>query len=623
MGRSAQTAWAWRPGFPHGEDPGVTETSVGLRTPAVATSRLSASRLRALPVTAWLCAIVIVSTAIRAFVALTVPVPAIFPDELVYWELGRGIGETGHLAMRDEAVSAWTYGPLYPLVISPAHLVTGSLVNAYAVVKMINALLFSLAAVPAYFLARRVVSTRGALLAGALTLVVPSAVYSTRVMAESLAYPLFLCALLAMLRAVERPTRSRQAIALAVICLASFSRAEMAVLLPAFATTILVLAWREVPPRRHHLSPFALTWISLGVATAVAVALAAFGGLGPHLGLLGDMRLFRIPANVLWHFAELDLYSGVLPFAAFVLVAVSALFERSRPRHKLIVLTTCVAACLIVLAAAFESGIDLYGVYSTHVFDRYVFYLVPLFLIALLEWVEEGHPGPRRLTVAVASLAALLPLALPLGSLLHEREWGTSTSTVGLLPAVWAKAAVGEGIALRVTLLALSAGLAVAFVRFARGPVLACLATYVFVVFSLIAVLSNTALSQRAREDGIATLTWVDDEVGSGSVAILWRGDRAHPPSHRTALRQTEFFNHSIGPVYDLRHPLAGGIPSTPVRVRKGVVVDSDGAIRAEYVLAHHSVRVRGRPVARDPRSGLVLYRVGGAVRVVTGGAQR
>jgi asparagine N-glycosylation enzyme membrane subunit Stt3 len=103
----------------------------------------------------------------------------------VYWELARSIGESGQFMIGDEPVAVWSYGPLYPLAIAPIHAFGGSLVSAYAATKAVNALLMSLAALPAYFLARRVLSLHGALVVAAVSVLVPSAVYTTRVMAES------------------------------------------------------------------------------------------------------------------------------------------------------------------------------------------------------------------------------------------------------------------------------------------------------------------------------------------------------------------------------------------------------------------------------------------------------
>ena len=50
-----------------------------------------------------------------------------------------------------------SYGVVYPVLVSPAYRAFSSVPDAYAAAKGINSILMSLAAVPAYFLARRVV----------------------------------------------------------------------------------------------------------------------------------------------------------------------------------------------------------------------------------------------------------------------------------------------------------------------------------------------------------------------------------------------------------------------------------------------------------------------------------
>ena len=81
--------------------------------------------------------------------------PFIFVDELIYSELARSLADSGERLVRD--VPTTGYGIGYPLLIAPAYALFDRLPDAYAAVKTINALLMSLAAVPAYLLARRVV----------------------------------------------------------------------------------------------------------------------------------------------------------------------------------------------------------------------------------------------------------------------------------------------------------------------------------------------------------------------------------------------------------------------------------------------------------------------------------
>ncbi len=84
------------------------------------------------------------------------------------------------------------YGVLYPVLIAPAYALFDSLPDAYAAVKTINSLVMSLAAIPAYLIARRVVPAGLALLAALLAVALPSIVYTATVMTENLFYPLVL-----------------------------------------------------------------------------------------------------------------------------------------------------------------------------------------------------------------------------------------------------------------------------------------------------------------------------------------------------------------------------------------------------------------------------------------------
>ena len=97
-------------------------------------------------------------------------------DELIYSELAKSLADSGRFLIRGEATAA--YGIVYPALIAPAWALFESVPQAYAAAKAINALVMSLAAVPAYFLARRVLAEPLALVAAALTVAVPSMVYT-------------------------------------------------------------------------------------------------------------------------------------------------------------------------------------------------------------------------------------------------------------------------------------------------------------------------------------------------------------------------------------------------------------------------------------------------------------
>ena len=115
----------------------------------------------------------------------------------------------------------------------------------------------------------------------------------------------------------------------------------------------------------------------------------------------------------------------------------------------------------------------LAALYSTrprptpHLFERYVFYVAPLALIALLVWIERGLPRPRS-AVAIAIVAAFLPLAIPYGDLFDGREWGVSSSTVALVPWARLKPILGTETLLDGLLVALCTAAAIAFLLVPR-----------------------------------------------------------------------------------------------------------------------------------------------------------
>jgi hypothetical protein len=109
---------------------------------------------------------------------------------------------------------------------------------------------------------------------------------------------------------------------------------------------------------------------------------------------------------------------------------------------------------------------------------------------------------------------------------------------------------------------------------------------------------------------------WVDAAVGrNADVAFVFSG--SHPTEQPLTLWENEFYNRSIGPVYDLRQQSMGGLPETPVRERPDGVLLADGRpVRHEYVLSEESVPLAGSVVARDARKGMVLRRTDGTIAI-------
>ena len=110
-------------------------------------------RLARAPAWAWLALVVAVSIVFRAWLGSRMPAPFIFTDELHYQENARSLAAGDGLKVRDEPYGIVSV--LYPLLLAPAYALFDSLPDAYAAARTINAVVMSLAAVPAFLIARR------------------------------------------------------------------------------------------------------------------------------------------------------------------------------------------------------------------------------------------------------------------------------------------------------------------------------------------------------------------------------------------------------------------------------------------------------------------------------------
>src|SRR4029079_18288524 len=320
-------------------------------------------------------------------------------DELISSELAKSFASTGHFLIRD--VHHGAYGVVYPILIAPAWRAFSSVPDAYAAAKTIGSVLMSLTVVPAYFLARRLLSPLWSLLAAALAIAVPSMMYTGTLMTETVFYPIFVCVALALVLMLERPTMWRQLLVLVLCILAFLTRSQAIALVPAVATAPLLLAWLDHRGLRM-LKDFRVLYrvLAAGVVGVLGIQLAR--GKSPY-DVLGsysvtghaDYHVDQVLKWLLYHVAELDLYLGILPFAALLLLT---LIGRSldRPLRVFLAAALPLTAWLALEVAAFASAL------SPRVQERNLFSVAPLFLIARVAWIARGMPRPPRAVAAAA-----------------------------------------------------------------------------------------------------------------------------------------------------------------------------------------------------------------------------
>jgi Dolichyl-phosphate-mannose-protein mannosyltransferase len=565
---------------------------------------------RAIPVWGWLVGLVVLSAGIRYVFTRQAVAPWIMVDELIYSELAKSFAAGGDFLVRGQH-TGW-YGYVYPVLISPAWAVFKAVPDAYAAAKGINALVMSLAAVPAYFLARRVLGTWWSLAAAALSVAIPSMVYTGTLMTENAFYPVFLLAMIALVTWLDRPSLGNTVTLIALCLLAFLTRQQAIALIPAVLTApLLVVGWRDA--LRRYLSVYLLVGLAalLVVSVQAARGRSIFGILGAYQAAsTSHYTVGGVTKWFLYHVSELDLSVGVLPFAALLVLAFG-LRGLPRPQKVFVAASVAVSFWLVLEVAIFASE------QSFRVEERNMFYVAPLFLIALLLWIERGLPRGTVWATAAIILAAALPGALPYSSLIGLNS---ISDTIALLPLGWL---VEQGLGLD------DVGLVVVFVCAAVGLLVLFLPRrYALVLPAIVLVyfaVSQAAIQSKHEFQSLESLfggivnphrDWIDRSVGwDAKVAVVWTGH-----TDKFTIWQNEFFNRSVGPVYATGPSLPGGLPETRVTIDRtsGDLLTPSGArIHAQYALTDSSLAVEGTIVARDVRKGMDLYRLNGPLRQV------
>jgi hypothetical protein len=478
----------------------------------------------------------------------------------------------------------------------------------------------SLAAVPAYLIARRVLSGRNAGIVAVLTVAVPSMFYTGTIMTENAFYPAFLVAVYAIVLALERPSAARQLWVLALVGVAFLVRVQAVALVATLVTAAVLVAAGDARGRAgflRRLAAFRIWWVAVG-GGAVLLVLVQLARGRPVTEILGayraagdsDYSAGEVAKWFLYHVAELDLYLGVVPFAAFLFVFVLGLRRSEESPAVRALAATAIPAFLwlALLVATFASQPSV-----ARIQERNLFYVAPLFFTALLVWIERGLPRPRVPTAVAVAVAAGLPATLPYFDLINV---SIVSDTLALLPWWNLQDSVidGHDVRLVASLCAVAAG---ALVLLIPRRWLLALPALVLVYFAIV----SEPISGRIEDASVGALfagirterEWIDEALPDGVEAVaIWNG-----APNRYAIWENEFMNRSVGSVYYAANPLPGNLPETPVTVADdgALLVDGD-PLAAEYALSDGTFPLDGEVVARDPGTGMTVVRAGGPLRL-------
>jgi Dolichyl-phosphate-mannose-protein mannosyltransferase len=576
--------------------------------------------VRELPAGVWLTAIVAGSILIRLALGHRMVAPWIMVDELVYSELAKSFAASGQFLVR--GVPSHGYGFVYPVLISPAWGLFSSIGHAYTAAKAINAIVMSLAAIPAYLLARRMLPTRLALFAAGLAVLVPSMLYTDELMTENAFYPLFLVAAWLLVLTLEEPTAKRQILLLVVCAIAFETRAQAIALFAAAATAPVILALVDRRGIRETARRY--SWLyGLLVGGAVLALLGTVAAGRSPLTLLGAYRAATstsytvggIAHFFLWHVAELDLYLGILPFAALLALWLAPRRPNAGAR-AFAAGSLALSFWLVAEVSAFASAS-----YVNRIEERNTFYLAPLALTALLGLsAQRVITRNRRVLVIAAAVAGVLPFFIP-----YTRFITTSavSDTFALLPWWWVQDHLVDLQQVKWVAVVVSVAAAALFVFLPRRYALALPALVALYFVATTFVVENGR--HGIHETTIGTLwagqheahrDWIDRLVGKNAeVSVLWTGTlpSAYP------VYENEFFNRSVQTVYDVNgvtkpDPLPEVLAT---RQSDGKLATDGKVIHAQYVLAPTVPEIAGTLLKQDG-AGMGLYRVNGPIVILT-----
>jgi hypothetical protein len=453
----------------------------------------------------------------------------IMPDEAIYAARGETLWRDGPWPLLHGAGSG--YGLLYPL-LAGLPLSVGNFARGYDALKLLQALVMSLAAVPVFLYGRRLMPPGYALLAAALTVSSPLLLYSGLVMTEVLFYPLSALALLAVARAVETAAKRNQVIALVLVGLAIATRVQAVVFLGVFAGAVGVDALLARTTRR--LRSFWPVWLVLVVAGVGAAA--APGVLGAYsVTLHGGYPIGASLRLSYYHFAYAILMVAVVPVAAAAVLLVEAAQGRLRdPATRALLGVTGCAMVLVCAQVGFFSAR-----YAPHLLGRNLAPLPPLLFLLFAAWLARGAPRPRVAGAATAVLLLAIIVFAPWNSLIVEEALPDS---FGLALVQWACWAPADTVAIS------AAALLLIFVMLPRRL------TVVLPALVLSALIASSALASNM----IAERTQVDQNVLVGSPR-RWIDQHATEPVAYllndpgwNVVWQQRFWNHRINDVFTL-----------------------------------------------------------------------
>ena len=553
-----------------------------------------------------------------------------------------------------ESIPEWNRGPqrLYSTLLA---LMWGPLSPspAYTLSHVVNVLLLVSAIVPAALLARRLIDVPLLrVLAVALGVAIPWLTIGSHLLTESLAFPLYLWAVYAMVRCAEEPSVPRQAGALGAIAALALCRLNLAFVIAVLFIAVIAAELMRRRAERHEplggwlrraLRREALVVAAAVVAGIAAVVLAVRGGSGVsahYASLEFDTTIERLFGDgaadtrrtMLTYARALVVGSFVFPVAIGLGVALAGICGRAGRRLVVpsVVALAGLAVVIIVVSTSTVGGA---------VEERYVMYVYPpIALLAVAGLQQLDRLRAWLLAGSALTLWALMTgfpaaagdagnfFAAPAGAfwtrVVQHRLVSLEEDLFGWMfigPTGWLLVAVGLGAMLVFVRIAVARGRPGLITPvLAVGLALCAVAQVAVLDYGFKQELHGTAEVPGGRalsaEKDADRETWLDDRLpAQGEAAVMpgvissgarWGGTEV-----------LQFWNEGLDATVAL--PWNGTVaPVPPGYVAIWTELGPDGlarwAPRPQWLAAHRDdprAQFPGTIVARSPVSAYALYR--------------
>jgi hypothetical protein len=538
--------------------------------------------------------------------------PWIFTDELEFTQLARSVAETGELSRRGVPLHGGF--SLYPYLTAPAWFFDDTK-SGYEAAKLIGVLGMTLALLPAYGLARFVVSRPAAILAALGATMIPAYAYTSILVEEPLAYPWATLCLYLAARWYVTPTRPTLAAAAVAATVAPLFRNELVVVPVILSGVALVLIWQHPRVRAIRQTWHPAVYLALGGVIAVAVYLADQKEAERSVEWRTVTRVFpeRLLEYGVWAAGAFTIGIAILP----VLAALTFLVPGWRERRDRGVDGLRLVLGLSILGFGAYTAVKaayLSTVFADRVEERNLIYLSPVVFAATAAALERRLIRIWVLPLAAAAVLYLLT-ATPYQMDVHfysdapglgilsraNRDYGWTPEHAQTV-LLWMLAA-GTAVLLVVALLRSRPRLSLAIGATAGSLVLAWTMTA-----QLAAASASNSFSRTFIRNLPAPLDWVDRETGGKPT--LYLGQKI---ADANGLWLHEFWNRSIKQVWSLDGTGPGPGPTvTPNLASRNGTLENDPGY--EYVLAERSIDLLGKIV--DEKGGWRLYRLAGPLRL-------